>query len=811
MSFIVRFIKWSAVLLTVLMVGAVIAGAVAYYHISETLPSIASLKDYKPPVITTLYSADDRKIAEFYEQRRIVMPLSEIPEPFINAFVAAEDARFYQHTGIDLIGVFRALIKNLKAGTIVQGGSTITQQVAKSFFLSSERTYTRKIREAILSYRIEKQLSKREILYLYLNQIYLGHGAYGVAAAAENYFGKKVDELSLSEYALIAGLPQAPSSYSPYHHPERAKRRQIYVLNQMVTEGYVSRAAAETAREKEMDIKPVKSWYQEMAPWYAEHVRRYVENKYGREVLYNEGLSIYTAMNLDMQKIARSEVEKGLRALDKRQGYRGPVKHLTEDDIEPFLAELRKAVENQETPPAPGDIVKGVVMDVDDEEGTVYVRFGGGSGQIPLEDMRWARTPDTEVAWYKAAAKIDRPSQSLRFGDVIHVRIKSLIKEETGEDSQDEVPPEAATAEDDSPSVGNKRYVFSLEQTPAVEAALVCMAVRSGHVKAMIGGRDAGKSHFNRVIQSRRQPGSAFKPVIYAAALDKGYTPASVIIDSAIIFEDKEHDFIWKPQNYEERFFGPTLFRKALEKSHNIPTIKIMMDIGVDYVRDYARKLGIESPLSRDLSIALGSSGIAPIELAKVYSVFPNLGKAVEPIFITKIMDREGRVLEEHTADPKRVIGKDTAYIMTHLLKGVVEHGTGRRVRSLNRPAAGKTGTTDNLDDAWFAGYTPGYVTVVWVGYDQERSLGKSETGSSAASPIWLGFMKEMLKDKPVKTFEVPEGVVFSKIDAKTGLLPGDGSTETFFECFKKGTVPTEHVDSADTVVKEEQFFKRGM
>ncbi|MDY6903639.1 MAG: PBP1A family penicillin-binding protein [Thermodesulfobacteriota bacterium] len=830
MSIIARLFKWTAILLVVLFFGGIVAGSVVYYQISKTLPSIASLKNYKPPVITSLYAADGRKIAEFYEQRRIVLPLSEIPDTVINAFVAAEDARFFQHTGIDLIGVFRAMIKNLEAGSIVQGGSTITQQVAKSFFLSSERTYTRKFREAILSYRIEKALTKKEILYLYLNQIYLGHGAYGVAAAAENYFGKKVNELNLAECALIAGLPQAPSSYSPYHYPARAKRRQIYVLNQMVTEGYVSRHSADAARAMELDIKPVKNWYQAMAPWYAEHVRRYVEDKYGRDMLYNGGLSVYTAVNLDMQRIAREQVEGGLRDLDKRQGYRGPVKQLAEEEIEPFLTSLRRAVQAAETPPGPGDIVKGVVVDVDDDEGIVYVRFGAGSGQIPLEDMTWARVPDPEVAWYKREAKIDRPSQALRFGDVIDVRIKSLMEDETGEaraeeagevdaEESEKAPVNAldgtameGDAESDAAAYyENRRYVLSLEQTPAVEAALVSMAVQTGHITAMIGGRDAGKSQFNRVIQSRRQPGSAFKPVIYAAALDKGYTPASIIIDSAIIFEDREHDFTWKPQNYEERFFGPTLFRKALEKSHNIPTIKILMDIGVDYVRDYAKKLGVDSPLSRDLSIALGSSGLAPIELAKVYAVFPNLGRSVSPIFITKILDREGRVLEENTPAFKRVIGKDTAYIMTHLLKGVVEHGTGRRVRSLNRPAAGKTGTTDNLDDAWFAGYTPDYVTVVWVGYDQERSLGKAETGASAASPIWLGYMQEILKNKPVKTFEVPEGVVFSKIDAKTGLLPSDESVETFFECFKAGTVPTEYADPPDAVVKEEQFFKKGM
>ncbi|MDY6831559.1 MAG: PBP1A family penicillin-binding protein [Thermodesulfobacteriota bacterium] len=791
-----KAIKALALLMVIGMVIAVVAGGVFYYQISRDLPRIFTIDDYRPPTVTTLYSAEKQKIAEFYTERRIVVPLDRMPPMLINAFVAAEDARFFQHTGVDLTGVARAFMKNLEAGAIVQGGSTITQQVAKSFFLSSERTYTRKIREAILSYRIEKRFSKADILYLYLNQIYLGHGAYGVAAAAENYFGKPVEDLSLAECTLIAGLPQAPSRYSPYRYPARAKNRQLYVLNQMVTEGYISEAEAQAAREAELEILPVRSLFQENAPWYAEHVRRYVEATYGRDMLYNQGLSVYTAVDLSMQAAARCEVDRGLRDLDKRQGYRGPVRHLSEEAIEPFLSSLREEALGKMDLAVAEDIVRGVVVDVDDEKESVWVRLAHGAGEIPLEDMRWARRPDPDVAWYQPAASIKKPSQALKIGDVIWVRIVSLA----------ESPENMAPAAEDR-VLGTAVLRLSLEQEPAVEAALICMEARTGLVRAMIGGRDAAKSQFNRAVQAIRQPGSAFKPIIYAGALDKGYTPASVIIDSAIVFEDTARNFTWKPQNYEERFFGPTLFRRALEKSHNIPTIKILMDIGVDYIHDYAKKLGITSPLSRDLSIALGSSGLAPIELAKAYAVFANMGNRVEPVFITRIEDRDGRVLEENRAEPIPVIGSDTAYIMTHLLKGVVEHGTGRRARDLNRPAAGKTGTTDNLNDAWFVGYTPDYVTVVWVGFDEEQSLGKGETGASAASPIWLGFMQTILAGKPVKDFEVPEGVVFSRIDAETGLLATDDSRETFFECFKKGTEPTEYADPPDTV-DEEAFFK---
>ena len=801
-----KVVRWLLAGLFAVIVTAVVAGGSFYYYLSRGLPEIGSLGEYRPPVITKIYADDNEKIAEFYNERREVWPLDQTPEVLINAFVAAEDARFFQHTGIDLMGVLRALLKNMEAGEIVQGGSTITQQVAKSFFLSPRRTYSRKAKEAILSYRIEKRFSKKEILFLYLNQIYLGHGAYGVEAASANYFRKTATELSLAECALLAGLPQAPSRYSPFSHPDRAKSRQLYVLRQMTERGLISLEQADQARDEEMDIQPVKSWYQETTPWYPEYVRRYVAQKYGRDMLYNQGLTVSAAVNVEMQKAARQAVTNGLALLDKRQGYRGPVNHLAIEEIEPFLDKIRgeAAIEKTEMPLI-GEIVQGVVVEVDDKADVALVRSARGAGKLFVSEMKWARPPDSDVAWYKAKATIKKVSQVLRVGDVILVKI---IEAEIKEAPTKEGTAVVADGRDMPLETAAASLVFSLEQNPAVEAALICMEAKTGQIKAMIGGRDAKQSQFNRAIQAIRQPGSAFKPVIYAAALDKGYTPASMIIDSAIVFKDEEHDFTWKPQNYEERFFGPTLFRKALIKSHNIPTIKILMGVGVDYVRQYAQKLGIVSPLSRDLSIALGSSGMAPLELVRAYSVFANLGELVTPVFIKKIEDRQGLVIEENVTVSQRAISKDTAYIMTHLLKGVVEHGTGRRVKKINRPTAGKTGTTDNLDDAWFVGYTPDYVTAVWVGYDEERSLGASETGASAASPIWLEFMTTILADKPVKSFEVPEGVVFSKIDAETGLLPVVTSEKTFFECFKEGTVPTEYTRLPDAVVGEEQFFK---
>ena len=781
-SFITNILLWFVSLIVLIILSSAITIGGIYFYLSRDLPKISSLTDYRPPIITTVYSDDNRKIAEFYNERRIVIPLSEMPKMLIDAFIAAEDARFFKHKGIDFLSIIRAYFKNIEAGTIVQGGSTITQQVTKSFLLTPEKNYTRKIKEVILAYRIDKKFTKEEILFLYLNQIYLGHGAYGVEAAAGNYFGKSAKDLNLAECAILAGLPQAPSRYSPFKSPEKAKQRQIYVLNRMIAEDYITNIQATEAINTELDIKPRRNWYIEKVPFYTEHIRRYIEKKYGPDALYNDGLKIYTAVNIEMQKTARKEIERGLKALDKRQGYRGPLKHLSEEEIEAFSKELRKELE--ENPVEEGKIVNGVVIEVNDTNDTAIVRIGNAQGIININSMRWARKPDPEVPYYEARVK--HPGEVLDIGDVILVKIKNKITD-------------------------SDLWELELEQEPKAQAALLSIEAETGHVKVVIGGRDFRKSQFNRAIQSRRQPGSAFKPVIYAAAIDKGYTPASVIIDSSIVFEDTEHNFTWKPRNYEEKFHGPTLLRDAIVKSRNVVTIKILKDIGIDYAIDYAGKLGITSNLSRDLSIALGSSGMSLLEIVKAYSVFANLGYLIEPVFITHIIDRNGNVLEEAAIKRKKVIDQSTAYIITSLLEGVVKHGTGRRVRELNRPVAGKTGTTNNLHDAWFVGYTPRYITGTWVGFDDESSLGKSETGSRAASPIWLGFMKYVLADKPVRVFHIPEGVVFSKIDAETGLLPIPESKRTIFECFKEGTVPTKYTTKPDSITEPENFFKSGM
>ncbi len=782
--FFIVFFKWVFLLaLSGAFVG-LLAFAGLYFYYSRDLPQISTLKEYKPPVVTTFYSDDGSKIAEFYHEQRVVIPLSKIPDHLINAFVATEDARFYEHDGIDFYSILRAFFKNLEAGSIVQGGSTITQQVAKSFFLTPRRSYSRKIREAILAYRIDKRFTKQEILYLYLNQIYLGNGAYGVETAAQNYFAKSAEELSIAEAAMLGGMPKAPSYYSPHKYFDRAKQRQIYVLNRMVAEEFITNAEASEAMDKPLEIHDRRNLFMETVPYFSAHVRNMVKARFGEDALYKGGLKVYTTVNLDMQEKARKSVQKGLRELDKRQGYRGPLKHLEKNEIEPFSQELHE--ELKEKGLEQGMIIRGVVVEVDDIKGTVMVRMGKATGVIPLKNMSWARKPDPGVPFGRE--KVRKPSNVLKTGDVVLVKAESKDEEE-------------------------QQWELSLEQEPEVQSALINMEVGTGHVKSMIGGLDFGNSYFNRAIQSRRQPGSAFKPVIYSAALDKGYTPATTIADTPIVFEDTERDFVWKPGNYDRTFHGFTLFRDGLIHSRNIVTVKIFRDIGTDYVIDYARRLGIESKLDRNLSLALGSSGVSLLELSRAYGVFANQGRKREPVFISRIENREGEViyLAEPEKEQERVIDKSTAYIITHLLQEVVQEGTGWRLKALGRPVAGKTGTTNNLNDAWFMGYTPGYVTGVWVGHDQERSLGSNETGSRAASPIWLDYMRNMLKAKPERDFEVPGDVVFAKIDAETGLLPGDSSEKVIYECFKEGTVPEKRTRAADDMTEKEEFFKKGI
>ncbi len=762
------------------------SGGILWYLWSSNLPYIGSLREYNPSIITEIYSDDGRVIGRFSNEKRIVISLDQVPKHLIDAFVAAEDARFFEHEGVDIQGIFRAFFKNLKAGKTAQGGSTITQQVARDLLLkNAEKTYKRKVREAILSMQIEKNFSKQKILFLYINQPYMGHGAYGVEAAAQTYFNKNARDLNLAESALLAGLPQAPSRYSPLVSFEKAKARQRYVLQRMREEGYITSDQETEAAETEIIITEKKEDPFDQAPSFTEHIRRYLDKKYGSDLLYGGGLKVYTTVNLDIQRSAQNAINRGLLELDKREGYRGPLQILSSDDKEAFLKESRETF--LKNPLAVDSVVKAMVTHVDDENGEAIIALGEESGILPISEMKWARKPNPEEPYY--STEVDSPGQVLAPGDVVLCRLKGRI-----------------TAEN-SPY----QWELSLEQEPEVEGALLAMDIKTGRVKAMVGGRDYARSQFNRAVQSRRQPGSAFKPIIYTAALDKGFTPASIIIDAPYISSlDPKDEELWRPRNYKETFFGPTLFRTALIMSRNVITVKILKEIGISHVISYARRMGIESDLSPDLSLALGSSGLSLLEITTAYSVFGNNGMLVNPIFINKIEDRTGQIIEENQPVIQEAISPETAYVMTDLLEAVIAEGTGWRAKALKRPAAGKTGTTNDLRDAWFIGYTPDLLTGVWVGYDHQKPMGKGETGSRAASPIWVEFMTDVLKDKVVEDFIAPEDVVFAKIDAAKGLLASPHSKETVFQAFKKGTEPKEYTPMPKAA-KSGQFLEFDM
>jgi penicillin-binding protein 1A len=788
-------------LIPCVILAFLLIGLGAYLYFSFTLPPIKSLEDYKPPIITKVFSDDGELIGEFSKERRIVVPGEQIPEILRQAFVAAEDAKFFQHKGISYLSILRAMARNILAGKIVQGGSTITQQTVRSMLLSRERTLSRKVREFILANRIEKYLTKDEILYIYLNQIYLGHGNYGVEAAARDYFGKGVEELTLPEAAMLAGLPRAPEAYSPVNNFEQAKSRQAYVLGRMVEAGYITQQAADEAYRAPLKIQSRENTFLNAAPYFTEYVRIYLQEKYGEDALYSQGLQVQTTLNFEDQKAAQEAVQTGLTDLDRRQGYRGPEKVLKPNEIDAFCQEVAQKLMKQ--PLTVGETYLGVIKEIAKDK-RVVVRIGDKTGYISFATMRWARSPNPDVDY--STAPLKDPAQALKVGYVIRAKVLAI-------------PPKGPLA-------------LELDQEPQVQGALISMEIPTGYVRAMVGGRDFLESQFNRALQARRQPGSAFKPIIYAAALDKGFTPASVIIDSPVIYEDALKDGDWKPKNYEDRFYGPTTLRTALTYSRNVVTIKLMRDIGVPYAIQYAQRLGISSPLTPDLSLSLGSSEVTPLELVRAYAVFAARGHLLKPIFIKRVTDRNGKVLEENKPWPlaadlgkqegsiveedlksgaegvcPQVISEQSAYLMTSLLQGVVQEGTGWRAKSLGRPCAGKTGTTNEYTDAWFVGYTPDLITGVWVGYDEKKSLGKFETGSRAASPIWVSYMQKAMAGRMVRNFSIPSGIVFAKIDPKTGLLALPSAKNVLFECFKEGTQPTQYSTEASSG-EGEDFLK---
>ena len=783
-----------------LLISGVVVAVIAFFvfigyffYLLGALPKVDRLADYRPPIVSQVYGEDGNLVGEFYLERRTVVAVDKIPKKLIQAFVAAEDSNFYQHKGIDYLGVLRAVVKNVISMRKKEGASTITQQVAKSMLLTPEKKFSRKLKEAILAKRMEERLSKDEILYIYLNQIYLGAGSYGVQLAAETYFAKGVESLNLAEMAMLAGLPKAPNSYSPIKHLDKARERQAYVLERMVKEGYITQAEADHAKSTPLVIRSLKKVNSEQSAYFLEQVRIQLEEKYGEDRLYKEGLKIYTTMNAEMQKAAHEGVVNGLKALDKRQGFRGPVKYLAANEIDEFCKHVEDGIDSAALKPAA--TYQGVVTAINQAKGEVTVRVGERTGILNRKNMAWAGKLDLIDGFGKPEGK---KGKSLSMGAVILVSVKD-------------------------PDVNKAGAVFSLDQEPEAQAALFAMDPKTGGVRAMVGGYDFKKSQFNRAMQAKRNPGSAFKPIIYAAAIDKGMTPATIIDDSQVEYESGT-DKGWKPKNYDNIYRGPVTMREALTNSINVVSVKILESIGVNAAIEYAKKLGIASPLSGNLTLALGSSSLTPMELTSAYAVFASGGYRVTPYFITKVVDREGKVLEE-TAPPTlpvfssatsaKVLGAggdkpvmaasgssltavpaispETAYIMTNLMESVVTSGTGQRARALGRPVAGKTGTTNDMKDAWFVGYVPQLVAGVWVGYDQERSLGAGGSGGQAAAPIWTEFMQRSLGGMPVQSFPVPGNVTFALINPKTGRLAKEGSPGSVTECFITGTEPTSY------------------
>lgn len=916
-------------------VGLCVVGGVAVsgyvYYLASNLPQIITVEDYRPLVVSKVYDIDGQEIGEFFREKRIVVPYSQIPKHVVEAFISAEDSSFFDHAGINPTAIFRAMMANIKAGRKVQGGSTITQQVAKSLLLTPEKTYTRKIKEAFLALDMERNLSKEEILFLYLNQIYLGQGAYGVQAAAETYFRKSIEEITVAEAAILAGLPQAPSRYSPTRNPKLAKSRQKYVLSRMATEGFIT-----PEQETEYVNQPIKCHYRlnykETAPYYLETIRQYLVDELGENAVLDEGIQIYTGIKTKNQLAANEALQEGLRQVDKRQGFRGPKKNITDPaEIQKFLETTKKhaisdikdyivvlpdgTIEKEEafqlltgipedadenakpeynTLPyyfKVGDITEGIVTRVDDKWGFVEVRTAETRGLIDFETMKWARKPNPELRSWEDF--ISNPSDALKVGDVIDIRISNdqfqsrqigkqlrQLRQRKGKDYErpEELP-------------DFKAYLhLELEQEPIAEAGLISFDIRTQDIVAMVGGYDFKKSQFNRTIQAARQTGSSFKSIVFGAALDKGYTPSSIIVDSPIVYEEKviteneageemEEVRKWKPHNYSEKFSGDILFRKALIKSMNIPTVKILDDIGVDWVAEYSRRLGIFSPLNLDLSLGLGSSSVTLYEMTKAFATFGRNGKRIRPRLLTKVTTASGETLLEEVSldqrfrdeiaqldlefeekaerlkekreaeeqarleaeanaeveaigtpvapeeniektakqileemrkkrspdfyfeDKDQLIDPKVAYLTTSLLSAVVEEGTGRRAKSLGRPIAAKTGTTNGFYDAWFIGYSANIATGVWVGFDNERPLGKSETGAMSALPIWLEFMKTAHEELPARSFPVPNGIVFANIDTDTGKLASARSKNVVRQAFIEGTEPskgTQNIDQED-------------
>jgi 1A family penicillin-binding protein len=888
-----RFSVLRFLLLLILMGGGAAAalGYWGYRQFEQDLPrDLRAIHLYQPPRASRVYSADGELIGEFFLQKRIMVPIERIPKPVVNAFVAAEDSRYFKHGGVDPVGIARAAIKNYRAGRVVQGASTITQQVARLILLSPERTTQRKIREVILARRIEKELTKEQILNIYLNHVYLGHGAYGVQAAAEIYFGKDVQDLSLAEGAMLAGLPKAPTSDSPYARFQRARNRQSYVLDRLVEEKYATAAEAAQAREEPIAlIQRESSRSHVAAPYFSEYVRRHLIKKFGAEELFAHGVNVHTTLDMRAQRAAEAAVLQGLEELDRKLPYRGPVGHLDGEERTKFLAARRPyagqvkvtADDLTEAPhlapasqPAsqsqPAEEVVGRNPDLDLElpylalvTGLKKSRDGEyrkvevsvGDLTVPLTDvdaaraLRWKADPElpgqppasapasspaarrgkpgsqptpsaraqkaarakatvarveaaraakaTKAAAIKAAVKAGIPERRLALGDLVAVRLSEQwvrgFKRETVV-----IPPrgkkgKARTVQRRRP-INNVRYQASLAQRPSVQAALLSVDPHTGHVQAMVGGYDYQLSQFNRAVQAKRQIGSAIKPFIYGAAMDKGLTELQVIYDAPVVFKTATGS--WSPRNYDGGYNGAMTLKMAIAKSINTISAQLVGRVGVDHVIDFMRRVGIKSQVPRHISIGVGTPDFSLWEVCFAQSAFANGGMKVNPVFVVKVQSRDGKTIEDHSAERpnERAIPAEVAYLVTDLMKGVVEYGTGKKARELGRPVAGKTGTSTGFRDAWFIGYTTDWLTGVWVGRDDFKPIAHNVTGGQFALPIWLRYMEAAHPPGPPRDFAAPPGIYFVRAMPETGLLVPPGTPGSVMVPFRRGTMPSTHV-----------------
>ena len=715
---LVRRVFQTMVLAVVVAVGA--AGYVVYREISEDLPPVDQLLSYQPPTATQVFAEDGTMLGEFYVERRYLVPLDQVPNHVRLAFLAAEDADFYRHPGVDPFGIARALFANLANKRVVQGGSTITQQVVKTLLLTPERNIERKVKEVILALRLENKLSKDDILYLYMNQIYFGGGAYGVQAAARTFFDVDVGDLTIAQAALLAGLPQRPTENDPQKHPRAARARQRYVLDRMLHEKFITDEEYQEALAEDVDVqprRPMATTYT-AAPWYVEHVRRILEERYGGTAAAQLGLRVHTAVDLQLQSMAEEALQRGLRVLDRRQGFRGAVRRLPAHKVDAFL--------KHETLTASPDAHSMYAVVTDVRAAGLRVRTPWEETELPAKSLGWG-------------GRHLLPS-AFRPGDIVAITI------------------------DDSATSGGTHYV--LDQDPQVEGAFVVIDPYTGQVKAIVGGYSYERSQFNRATQGRRQPGSAIKPLLYSAAFNRGYGPNSVVLDAPISFPGGTAGKRWSPKNAGGRYHGPTALKNALPMSLNTVSVRLVHDIGLDYTRDFLSRLPFSRPFPRHLALALGAVEVTPLELTAAYGIFPTLGKRFEPIFITEVTDREGHPVDFGNTRPQfeRVLPAEKAYQLVGMMEAVVQRGTGRRAQQKGRPVAGKTGTTNDNRDAWFVGYTPDLIAGVWVGYDSGRSLGHYDEGGVAAAPIWGDFMQHALDGRPVIDFPVPSGVTVASL-----------------------------------------------